>query len=346
MRPRVLRAVTRTVLLEHLRTPEAVFWTYGFPLVMALVLGFAFGEGKAEPSRVAVVDDAPAALIAAIDEHSEDRVTAQTMTAMEARRALTLGLVDLVVSGEPARPVFDLDPMRTGSELARLQVERALLRAGGAVDPGAGSLIRPVDEPGDRYIDFLIAGLIGMNLLGAGMYGIGYNVVMMRSNKLLRRLAVTPMRRGEFLAAFLMSRTLLALPPPLAILAFGIFAFGVPVHGSWLALLGLILLGTLTFAGLGLLVASRARTSESVSGWINLVTNPMWLLDGIFFNNERFPDLVQPLVRAMPMTQFTDGMRGIMLGSFDPGQIATSAVGLAVVGLLSFAAALRLFRWN
>lgn len=346
MRPRVLRAVTRTVLLEHLRTPEAVFWTYGFPLVMALVLGFAFGEGKAEPSRVAVVAEAPAALIAALDEHSEDRVTARTMTAVEARRALTLGLVDLVVSGEPARPVFDLDPMRAGSELARLQVERALLRAGGVVDPGAGSVIRPVDEPGDRYIDFLIAGLIGMNLLGAGMYGIGYNVVMMRSNKLLRRLAVTPMRRGEFLAAFLMSRTVLALPPPLAILAFGILVFGVPVHGSWLALLGLILLGTLTFAGLGLLVASRARTSESVSGWINLVTMPMWLLGGIFFSNERFPELVQPLVRAMPMTQFTDGMRGIMLGSFDSGQIATSAVGLAVVGLLSFAAALRLFRWN
>jgi ABC-2 type transport system permease protein len=345
MRGRVLRAVTRTVLLEHLRTPEAVFWTYGFPLVMALVLGFAFGEGRAEPSRVAVVENAATALVSAIEQHSEDRVLASTMAPVDARRALTLGLVDLVVSGTPEQPVFDLDPMRTGSELARLQVERALLRAGG-IDPAATSEIRPVDEPGDRYIDFLIAGLIGMNLLVAGMYGIGYNVVMMRSNKLLRRLAVTPMRRGEFLAAFLMSRTVLALPPPLAILAFGILVFGVPVHGSWLALFGLILLGTLTFAGLGLLVASRARTSESVSGWINLVTMPMWLLGGIFFSNERFPEIVQPLVRAMPMTQFTDGMRGIMLGSFDAGQVAMSAAGLAVVGLLAFAAALRLFRWS
>jgi ABC-2 type transport system permease protein len=346
MRARVLRAVTRTVLLEHLRTPEAVFWTYGFPLVMALVLGFAFGEGGAEPSRVAVVADASKAFVAAIDQHAEERVSARTMSPDEAHRALTLGLVDLVVSGSPDRPVFDLDPMRAGSELARLQVERALLRAGGGIDPGAEAVIRPVDEPGDRYIDFLIAGLIGMNLLGAGMYGIGYNVVMMRSNKLLRRLAVTPMRRGEFLAAFLLSRTVLALPPPLAILAFGILVFGVPVHGSWLALFGLILLGTLTFAGLGLLVASRARTSESVSGWINLVTMPMWLLGGIFFSNERFPEFVQPLVQAMPMTHFTDGMRGIMLGSFEPGQVALSALGLGVVGLLSFVAALRLFRWS
>jgi ABC-type multidrug transport system permease subunit len=154
------------------------------------------------------------------------------------------------------------------------------------------------------------------------------------------------MRRSEFLAAFLLSRTLLALPPPLVVLAFGMLVFGVPVHGSWPALLGFTLLGALAFAGIGILVASRARTTESVSGLINLVTMPMWLLGGIFFSNERFPAVLQPLVQAMPMTHFTDGMRGIMLGSFEPWQVLVSSLVLALVTLASFAAAIRLFRWS
>lgn len=348
MRAHVLRAITRTVLIEHLRSPEAVFWTYGFPLVMALVLGFAFGEGRSAPIQVAVVavqgadDDA---LDRALTERSDGRIVVEQMGAAAAHRALTLGSVDLIVSGGPAAPVFELDPRRAGSELARLHVERALLEMRGAA-PSLGERIVEVDEPGDRYIDFLIAGLIGMNLLGAGMYGIGYNVVLMRSNKLLRRLAVTPMRRGEFLMAFLLSRTALAIPPPLALLAFGMLVFDVPVHGSWLALIGMLLLGALTFAGLGLLVASRTNTTESVSGWINVVMMPMWLMGGVFFSNERFPDVLQPLIVAMPMTHFTDGMRGIMLGSFSTGDVLVSALALGAVGVVSFALALRLFRWS
>jgi ABC-type multidrug transport system permease subunit len=345
MRVRVLSAITWTVLREHLRTPEAVFWTYGFPLLMALVLGFAFGEGRQEPVRIAVSSAPPAALRSALLEAGGGRIAVEELDPAAAHRALTLGIVDLVVSGTPDRPVFDLDPRRSGSELARLHAERALRRSAGTLPPLVEE-IREVDEPGDRYIDFLIAGLIGMNLLGAGMYGIGYNVVLMRSNKLLRRLSVTPMRRSEFLAAFLLSRTLLALPPPLVVLAFGMLVFGVPVHGSWPALLGFTLLGALAFAGIGILVASRARTTESVSGLINLVTMPMWLLGGIFFSNERFPAVLQPLVQAMPMTHFTDGMRGIMLGSFEPWQVLVSSLVLALVTLASFAAAIRLFRWS
>ena len=164
---------------------------------------------------------------------------------------------------------------------------------------------------------------------------------------LLERLAAMPDAiAGEFLAGFLLSRTLLALPPPVAILGFGMLAFGVPVHGSWLALCGMVLLGALTFAGLGLLVASRTRTTESVSGLINLVTMPMWLLGGIFFSNQRFPGVLQPVVQAMPMTHFTDGVRGIMLGSSGPAEVALSALVLLAIGSVSFVAAIRLFRWS
>lgn len=345
MRLRVLTEVTRTVWREYARTPEAVFWTYGFPLLIALVLGFAFGEGRREAVHVAVDADADPAIRRVLEEHSAGRIEVQTLDGERAQRALTLGTVDLVVSGTVAEPRFELDPQRPGSELARLHVERAFREALGEV-PTISAEIRTVDEPGDRYIDFLIAGLIGMNLLGGGMYGVGYNIVLMRSQKLLRRLAVTPMTKGEFLTAFLVSRTALAMPPPFVILAFGMLAFGVPVLGSWLAFVGFVLIGALVFSGLGLLVASRARTTESVSGLMNLVMMPMWLFGGVFFSNERFPDVLQPVVQAMPMTHFTDGLRGIMLGSFDAPHVAIAAAALVGLGVVAFGVAIRIFRWS
>ena len=264
MRARVLKAVTKTVLREHLRTPEAVFWTYGFPLLMALVLGFGLGDGSREPVRIVVVAAGSPVLGETLAGAAYGRLAVEFAAATDAQRALTLGEVDLVVSGSIDAPVVQVDPHRSGSELAQLLVERALRTARGEL-PALDVRVHEVDEPGDRYIDFLIAGLIGMNLLGAGMYGIGYNVVQMRGNKLLRRLAVTPMQRAAFLFACRASRTLLAVPPSAVLLAFGWFVFGVPVRGSWLVLGGLILLGALTFAGLGLLVASRTRSTETVS---------------------------------------------------------------------------------
>ncbi len=304
MRRRVVRALTGVQWREYLRTPEAVFWTYGFPLIMALVLGFAFGEGRPEPVRVGIVASADAQLVTALRAHGGERLNLELVPEDRARRALTLGALDLVVRGAPERPVFELDPTRPGSELAQLLVERALAAAAGQ-PPAVVPSIEAVSEPGDRYIDFLIAGLIGLNLLGAGLYGIGYNLVLMREKHLLRRLAVTPLGRGEFLLSYVASRIVLALVPPLVIVLFGWAVFDVPVRGSFVALIGLFLLGGFTFCGIGLLVGCRTRSTETVSGLMNVVMLPMWLVGGVFFPSERFPDFLQPFVQMVPMTQLT-----------------------------------------
>ncbi|MBI5852392.1 MAG: ABC transporter permease [Planctomycetes bacterium] len=347
MRPRVMRALTGVAWREYLRTPEAVFWTYGFPLVMALVLGFAFGEGRQEPAHVGVVATAPAGTSFAekLREHGGGRLHVEVVEESRARRALTLGRVDLVVRGDAEHPAFELDPARPGSELARLLTEDALASVRGEPRP-VRATIEAVDEPGDRYIDFLVAGLIGLNLLGAGIYGIGYNLVLMREKHLLRRLAVTPLGRGEFLLSYVASRIVLAMIPPLVIVAFAWAVFGVPVRGSFLALLGLFLLGSFTFCGIGLLVGSRTQSTETVSGLMNVVMLPMWLLGGVFFGNERFPELLQPIVRTVPMTWLTDAIRGVMLGSLETGGIAIAAAVLGAIGLLCFCLAFKLFRWT
>ena len=212
------------------------------------------------------------------------------------------------------------------------------------INHGAGR--NPTRDTGEAYIDFLIPGLIGLNLLGAGMWGVGYNLVNMRSKKLMRRLLVTPMSRAEFLLGFLFSRLVLMVPEGVVILIFGVLIFGVPVNGSFLDLFLLVLFGGFSFAGLGLLIASRPRTTEGVAGLMNLVLLPMWLLGGSFFSNERFPAGLQPVVKALPLTHLNDALRENMLGAAGLGETWGALLFLLAFGVVCFALALRVFRWS
>lgn len=344
MRPVVVWQVARTTFREFWRTPEALFWTYGFPVLMAVVLGFAFQPREPEPLPVAVVQAAGAdALLAALA--AEHRLRPEIMAAAVADAALARGRVALLASGSVAEPRLRVDFARPESELALLLVERAL--RGGADGPGRITpLVEREERPGSRYIDFLVPGLLGLNLLGSGMWGVGFNLVQMRTQNLLRRLMVTPMQKGEFLLGYLLSRLVLAVPESLAIVLLGTLLFGVPLRGSWLALGLLTVAGAACFAGLGTLVASRARTVEGVAGLMNLVQIPMWLLGGSFFSNERFEGVLRWAADLMPLTHLNAALRDVML---EP--VGVVDVWLPLLGLLAFAAAcfglaIRVFRWT
>ncbi len=341
MRPSVIKQVAVTSLREYLRTPEAIFWTYGFPLVMAVVLGIAFSSSEPGAVRVVIPETSQAAF-ADLLEKDNGRVEIEVRPADAAERALSMGEFDLLLQGSREDPSLRIDPRRPGSELARFHLERLLA----GESETAGPRIEAVTEPGARYIDFLIPGLVGLNLLGAGMFGVGGNLVQMRTRHLLRRLTVTPMRRSEFLLGFVSSRVLLSLPAPFVIILFGWLAFDVPLRGSILTVFLLTLLGALSFSGLGLLVASRVRTVEGLSGVANMVMMPMWLLGGSFFSNERFPEVLQPLVQAMPLTHLNDAYRDVMLGGESLGSALLPMLILVVIGLISFVVALRIFRWK
>jgi ABC-2 type transport system permease protein len=203
-----------------------------------------------------------------------------------------------------------------------------------------------VTERGGRYIDFLIPGLVGLNLMGSGMWGIGFSVVVARTRKLLKRFAATPMQRSHYLASFALSRLLFLSLEVAAVVGFGWAIFGVEVHGSLLDLALVALLGALSFAGIGLLVAARPRTVEAVSGWMNLVMLPMWLLSGTFFSYERFPQIFLPFIRALPLTALNDALRSVMN---DGANLAANGLPLLILlawGLVSFLVAVRIFRWQ
>ena len=171
-------------------------------------------------------------------------------------------------------------------------------------------------------------------------------IVTARGRKLLKRFAATPMRRSHYLLSFIFSRLIFLAVEVAAVLAFAWLAFGVVVRGSLVALAVVSLIGGLTFSGLGLLVAARPRTVEGVSGLMNLVMLPMWLLSGTFFSSARFPTPLQPFIKALPLTALNDSMRAVMN---DGVSLASnwSQVGVMLAwGVLSFAIALRIFRWQ
>jgi ABC-type multidrug transport system permease subunit len=224
-------------------------------------------------------------------------------------------------------------------------VDDALQRARGRSDLVSVRDERIV-EAGSRYIDFLIPGLLGMNLLGSGIWGVGFSVVQARQKKLLKRFMATPMRRSHYLLGFILSRLLFLFVEVIALVGFGRLMFGVGIRGSVLLLAGITILGALSFAGLGLLVASRARTIEGVSGLMNLVMLPMWILSGTFFSYARFPDAMIPFVKALPLTALNDALRAVMI---DGAALTGLGAPLAIVaawGAVSFVVALKIFRWR
>jgi ABC-type multidrug transport system permease subunit len=335
-------------MLELKREPEVVFWVFVFPLLLALGLGIAFRNKPGDAASVAIVVGSGSQDAQALLSHSPQHeiFKIQTLTAEEAKKGFRLGKFDVVI--EPASNggvEYLYDPARPESVLAKTEVNDALQSAAGRKDVVATKAVTS-SEPGSRYIDFLIPGLLGMNLMNSGMWGIGFALVEMRQRKLLRRFVATPMRRSDFLLALVSSRLVLMLIEVALLLAFGMLVFHVRVEGALLSILLVGALGAVSFGGIGLLTASRAQKIESVSGLINVVMMPMWIFSGVFFSYERFPKIFLPAIRALPLTALNDALRAIILqGASLESQLGRIAV-LAVWGGVSFVLALRWFRWS
>ncbi len=335
--------LTLARLRELLREPEAIFWVFVFPIVLAAILGLAFRSRPPEPLPVAVADGAGAAARLAALAAGGD-LAPFVMREAEAHKALARGRVVLVVSaGEP--PGYVYDPTQPESRAARMAVDAALQKAAGRADAFTPERVEIV-EPGTRYVDFLVPGLLGMNLMGTGMWGIGFSLVVARNGKLLKRLVAAPARRSHILGAQILSRLLFLVPEAAALFLFAYFLLDVPLRGSVLLLTGVSVLGALAFSGLGLLTAARPRTIEGVSGLMNLVMVPMWVFSGIFFSTERFPAAIQPFIQALPLTALNDALRGVMLDGAGAAALGPELANLGVWGAVSFAIAVRVFRWQ
>ena len=400
---RSLRELTLVRYREFLREPEAVFWTFGFPLFLAIGLGIAFRHRPPEVLRVAVEGDSAAVGFrgsgtarAVQSLRADSGLSVTVMDSTTASDALRSGKIALVarVSGAPAmvpavtpdtvrvagaasqirmkieydvgRPgppaspatagsttatavvpstTYEYDATRPEGQRARLLVNDALQRGAGRTDP-VRVAERRVTEVGSRYIDFFIPGLLGMNLMGSGIWGIAFGVVTARNKKLLKRLAATPMSRFEFFLSYVLSRLTFLVIEVVVLVGFGRLVFGVPMRGPFMVLGLIALVGALAFSGLGLLIASRVSTIEGVSGLSNLAMVPMWIMSGVFFSSANFPAMAQPFIKALPLTAANDALRANMLQGAGLAEVLPQLAVLVTWMLVTMAVALRIFKWR
>src|SRR5207247_3381456 len=254
MRDHPLVQLTLARMREFYREPEAIFWVFGFPIVLAFALGIAFRNRGPGELRVAVLRGAGDGAVAAVLARAPG-LTAAVLDSSEARLQLRTGRVALlVVPGDPV--VYRYDATRAAGRLARLEADAVVQRARGRSDPARVTDQR-VTEPGSRYIDFLIPGLLGMNLMGSGLWGVGFSVVQARTKKLLKRFMATPVGRSHYLLSFILSQLAFLVLEVAALVGLGWWVFHVGVRGSFSAVAFITVLGTRSFAGHGRLVAIR-----------------------------------------------------------------------------------------
>jgi ABC-2 type transport system permease protein len=332
---------------EFIREPEAVFWTFVFPILLAAGLGIAFRQRGPDKVQIGVVTSASASATVVEWLRKDSTLVVKTYDDSAAALALRTGKVALLVlpgsAKDSVRYVYDRG--RSDAVSARVLVDRAVQSGAGRID-----LVRVSDsyvtEAGSRYIDFLVPGLLGMNLMGSSIWGLGFAIVTARSKKLLKRLMATPMSRVQYLLSFMCSRLVFLVLEVGTLVGFGHWAFGVPLRGSLATLFLIAVLGAVSFGGLGLLTASRARTTEAVSGIMNFIMLPMWIFSGVFFSSANFPAAAQPFIRLLPLTALNDALRANMLEGASFGAVSPQMLIILTWGIVSFVAALKLFRWR
>jgi ABC-type multidrug transport system permease subunit len=333
-------------LREFTREPQAIFWVYGFPIILAVSLGMAFANAEPVPPVVDVQgredETEVRELLKVLRAHD---IKSSACTPEECKQRLRTGGSDLYLVPGPNGPKYVYDKTRDKGVQARYWVDSVLVRA------RAGNAVPKVDESfisekGSRYIDFLLPGLMGLNIMGGGMWGVGFLIVDMRVKKLFKRFLATPMNRADFLLAILAARMVFIFPEMLTLLLVGWLGFGMPMNGDPLSLIVVILVGVLAFDGIGLLIACRVEKMETASGLMNLVMLPMWLLSGTFFSAKRFPEFMQPLIQALPLTQLNDALREVLLEGKGLLDVSRHLAVLAAWAVITFVLGLRFFKWR
>jgi ABC-2 type transport system permease protein len=335
-----LYQLTSTRFRLFLREPEAIFWVFIFPILLAVGLGIAF---RNRPADVLPVGATTAQLTQALA--ADKGLTAATMDEAAGTHALAIGTIELLAIQRPDAVVYKYDSTNPDARNARMLADRAIQAAAGRRD-AVPSQNEFVHETGARYIDFVVPGLLGMNLMGSAIWGMGFAIVEARQKKLLKRMVASPMPRWQYMASFLLSRLVMLVIEVVVFVGFARIAFGVPVRGSLLDLAIICLTTSLAFSSLGLLVASRAKTMEAASGLMNLVMLPMWILSGVFFSATRFPAVIQPFVRALPLTAAINALRSNMLQGVGLPHLAVPLATLVAWLIVPFVVTMKIFRWR
>jgi ABC-2 type transport system permease protein len=353
---------------EFIREPGILFWSIIFPVMMAWVLGIAFSKQNELVQQVALIEN-PVAQNKELRQFLDDadyvnnpekeghdylektiqneKLGKTTYRFLETDMdggllLLKRGQVNLILKEYPDSVVYFFDPVNPQAKMAYVMLSSIIKNEHLVYETAS---ISPLTQKGNRYIDFLIPGLMVMGVMNSLLWGISYALIEMRSKKLMRRMVATPMKRSEFLISFFVARLSITIIEATLLLSFAFAYFHISIQGSIPAMILVFLAGNIAFSGIAILISSRTANSRIGTGLINVIVLPMTVLSGIFFSYHNFPDKVIPVIQKLPLTMMADSMRSVFIEGAGIVQVSLNALVLSLLGIVCFIIGLRTFKW-
>lgn len=325
---------------EFLRDRGTLAWNLVMPVLLIFGLAVAFGGEGRDQYTIGVVQDSPT-----IDTSQHPFLQTRFVDFVVVEdpesgfRKVERHRLDLLVSfAGPGRYWVNPDsPRGYFAERLLLQSDAA---AGGGLEKGQ------ISGEAIRYVDWVLPGILGMNMMFSCLFGVGYVVVRYRKNGFLKRLRATPLRPSEFIMAQIGSRLLLVMTVTVAVYTGTHLILGTRMEGSYLTLFVVALVGSISMVSLGLLIAARVTSEELAGGLLNLISWPMMLLSGVWFSLEGAGTGAQRVSELFPLTHVLDSARAVMLDGATIVDVAPSLLMLTALSTVFLGLGAKFFRWT
>ncbi|MGE5528404.1 MAG: ABC transporter permease [Patescibacteria group bacterium] len=349
-------------LKSLVRDYMALFWFLAFPIIFILLFGAIFSGSQDATYNIGLVydkaDHLASGMAAGFKAVKVFKVTEGTLEdELAALKKGDRAIVVEIPQGAGARafagdkvtvPIhYDAGKEQNARMLQSIVSEmlgEAERRIAGRPRLLEASL-KPYQTEEHKYIDFLLPGILAMALMQLGLFG-AFDLLSLREQKVLKGLGATPLPRLYVLGAEVLGRLLLSLVQLGIIVGIGIAVFGVNINGFWPTIVGLVILGAMTFTSMGYMLTSFSRTVESGQGLVQLVQFPMMFLSGIFFPVEIMPKFLAPVIKAIPLTYLGDALRQAMVGMAPQFPLLLDAGILAAWLVVSMIMAVIFWRWE
>jgi ABC-2 type transport system permease protein len=358
---KAFRALTINTIRSSLRNRVALFFTLGLAVLFMVIFGLLFGGGNISITYGVVDADGTQQsqrFIAAL--RSIKGVTVDVESANAAISDLRNNKVDVVVeiprgfgAALAGRGPAEVQPVQGSQTSTTASLGDQILAQvlNGFVSNGSVSAVRLAPPRSSSVnnvtaIDYFLPAMLAYIILQSGINYVAIGLTDLRVRKVLRRFRATPLRPAQILAAQITGGALTVVLQLIVLVAIGLVLFHAKTFGSWLVAAVPILLGVAAFVGIGFLLTSAARTSESARGLSSMVAFPMMFLSGVFFPITTLPDWLQKAVHALPLTWLTDALHRVMNDGAGLSEIGLDCLVLAVWAVVTFALATWRFRWD
>ncbi len=336
--------ITRVIAIVSARNKEfyrdraALFWNIAMPFLIVIGFAFALSGGPKDVYKVGIHGDLAHPELDFLQLDYIDFIPVTDLPTSIAK--VERHRLDMLIDLDRAIPRYWINTSSPKGYFLGKLIEAD------PTNPSQPLEAMPVSGKAVAYVDWLIPGMLGMNMMFSCLYGVGYIIVRYRKNGVLRRLKATPLTAVEFLFAQILSRFIVVMTVT-ALVYLGIFAFvDFHMHGSHWVLAAVFALGAFCMIALGLIISARLRTEEVADGFLNLLAWAMMFLSGVWFSLEGTNDIVQYVALLLPLTHIVDAARTVMLDGAGWLNIAPQLITLAAMTFLFLAIAALLFHWD